>query len=62
MKPADAQRLVRDAERATDDAHDLRQKRDNALRGLHEQGMTTRAIAELVGLSHQRVFQIVQKD
>jgi hypothetical protein len=33
--------------------------RDDAIRKAHRDGMTTRAIAEHVGVSHQRVAQIV---
>lgn len=57
----DARRLVNAAEAADEDARKLRRRRDNAIRQLHEQGMTTRAIAEAVGLSHQRIFQLLDK-
>jgi hypothetical protein len=36
--------------------------RDDAIRSAHAAGMSYRAIAEIVGLSHQRVAQIVSHD
>ena len=35
--------------------------RDKEIREAAEQGMTTRQIAEIVGLSHQRVSQIINE-
>ena len=36
-----------------------RSERDAAFREAHDEGMTMRAIGEAVGMSHQRVAQIV---
>lgn len=38
----------------------LRQDRDQAIRLAHDGGLTTREIGDVVGLSHQRVAQIVR--
>ena len=37
----------------------VRRERDKAIRQAHEAGMTTREIARVSGVSHQRVHQIV---
>ena len=37
----------------------LRKERDQAIRVAHDDGLSTREIAEIVGLSHQRVAQII---
>ncbi len=44
--------------RAADKAASALSERDNAIREAHEAGETLRAIAAVVGLSHQRVHQI----
>jgi DNA-directed RNA polymerase specialized sigma subunit len=37
-----------------------KRERDAAIRAAHGEGMTTRQIAEVVSVSHQRVAQIVK--
>lgn len=41
---------------------EAQRERDAAIREAHAEGMTTRAIAEHVGVSHQRVAQVVKHD
>ena len=41
------------------DRERLRQERDDAIRAAHEAGLTVREIARLVGVSHQRVHQVI---
>lgn len=51
---------VKKARQAMAHAEEDRQRRDEAVRALTEQGVSYRDIAELLGLSHQRVAQIAQ--
>lgn len=51
---------VKQARVAMAHAESDRQRRDEAVRSLSEAGMSYRDIAELLGLSHQRVAQIAQ--
>lgn len=51
---------VRRARRAMAHAEADRQQRDEAVRALTEAGVSYRDIAELLGLSHQRVAQIAR--
>jgi DNA-directed RNA polymerase specialized sigma subunit len=39
---------------------DLRQERDAAIRAAYSEGLPMKAIAQVVGMSHQRVSQIVR--
>jgi DNA-directed RNA polymerase sigma subunit (sigma70/sigma32) len=43
----------------TEELDRARGARDAAFRKAHEEGMTMRAIGEAVGMSHQRVAQII---
>jgi len=51
---------VRRARHAMAHAEVDRHRRDDAVRALTEQGVSYRDIAELLGISHQRVAQIAQ--
>ena len=46
--------------RATKRYTDAKTERDQAIRDAAAAGLTRRAIAEIVGISHQRVQQIVK--
>jgi DNA-directed RNA polymerase specialized sigma subunit len=39
----------------------LRQERDEAIRTAYESGLPMKAIAQVMGMSHQRVSQIVRR-
>jgi DNA-directed RNA polymerase specialized sigma subunit len=39
----------------------LRQERDEAIRMAYSQGLPMKAIAQVMGMSHQRVSQIVRR-
>lgn len=39
---------------------DLRRERDEAIRAAYSQGLPMAAIAQIMGMSHQRVSQIVR--
>lgn len=39
---------------------DLRQERDQAIRTAYSKGLPMKAIAQIMGMSHQRVSQIVR--
>ena len=47
------------AARAADKAASALKARDEAIRKAHADGATLRAIAEIVGLTHARIHQIV---
>lgn len=47
--------------RLSQQAEDAREKRDYAIRAAAREGMSRRDIARAVGLSHQRVTQIVNE-
>jgi predicted transcriptional regulator len=51
-------------ERAKLEARSLKntEARDKAIRKAHEAGMTMREIANIAGLSHQRVNQVIKGD
>lgn len=51
---------VKKARQAMAHAEEDRQRRDDAVRALTEAGVSYRDIAELLGLSHQRVAQIAR--
>jgi DNA-directed RNA polymerase specialized sigma subunit len=40
---------------------DLRQERDEAIRAAYSEGLPMKAIAKVMGMSHQRVSQIVRR-
>jgi predicted RNase H-like HicB family nuclease len=60
IRLADLAESVKQARAAMAHAEVDRQRRDNAVRALMEAGISYRDIAELLGLSHQRVAQIAK--
>lgn len=60
VRLGDLATTVKQARVAMAHAESDRQRRDEAVRSLSEAGMSYRDIAELLGLSHQRVAQIAQ--
>jgi IS30 family transposase len=40
---------------------ELRQQRDEAIRAAHQAGLPMAAIAQIMGMSHQRISQIVRR-
>ena len=55
----DMQRARAELEARLDEVEEAKQRYHRAIQRLHEAGMPLREIAEAVGLSHQRVHQIV---
>lgn len=60
IRLGDVATTVKQARNAMAHAESDRQRRDQAVRALSEAGISYRDIAELLGLSHQRVAQIAQ--
>ena len=60
IRLGDVATTVKQARNAMAHAEADRQRRDDAVRSLSEAGISYRDIAELLGLSHQRVAQIAQ--
>lgn len=60
MTAADLRKAEARYQRAFVALEDAQRQRDAAIREAHAQGMTTRAIAEYVSVSHQRVAQLVK--
>lgn len=42
-------------------AEELRHERDEAIRAAYDDGLPMKAIAQVMGMSHQRVSQIVRR-
>ena len=60
IRLGDLARRVNQARRAMAHAEEDRRRRDDAVRALTEAGVSYRDIADLLGLSHQRVAQIAR--
>jgi predicted RNase H-like HicB family nuclease len=60
LRLGDIARPVREARTAIAHAEEDRTRRDRAVRTLTEAGVSYRDVAELLGLSHQRVAQIAK--
>lgn len=60
VRLGDVAAAVKQARNAMAHAESDRQRRDEAVRSLSKAGISYRDIAELLGLSHQRVAQIAQ--
>jgi len=60
LRLGDIARPVKEAKAAIARAEEDRTRRDRAVRALTEAGVSYRDVAELLGLSHQRVAQIAK--
>jgi predicted RNase H-like HicB family nuclease len=60
LRLGDIARPVKEAKAAIAHAEEDRSRRDQAVRTLTEAGVSYRDVAELLGLSHQRVAQIAK--
>lgn len=60
LRLGDIARPVKEAKAAIAHAEEDRTRRDHAVRALTEAGVSYRDVAELLGLSHQRVAQIAK--